>query len=132
VRWQAGGSADKPVTRSPDNPVSAPFLLIGPMTEYGVITMDMARQAGAELHHSPDAIGVEKMWSSAPLVFVDEAAFVPVRRQWFPRRPGVVLLTGRYSLAIWHLVEALGASYLAVWPGCRSWLAEQFAATVRD
>lgn len=74
----------------------------------------VAAAAGCETDHVGDLAAAGRLWNTAPLVLVDEAAAAR-RRSGLPRRAGVLLVCdGPPTAASWRLTFELGADSVVV------------------
>ncbi|MFB9906236.1 septum site-determining protein Ssd [Allokutzneria oryzae] len=88
----------------------------------------LAAAAGCEVQRVPDAAAARRLWSSAPLVLLDEAGLKRCADADLPRRAGVVVLTETEpDPGLWRQAVEVGVHKVLALPRAEPWLASTLA-----
>jgi secretion/DNA translocation related CpaE-like protein len=88
----------------------------------------LAAAAGCELERVPDASAARLLWSSAPLILLDEASAGGCARAGLARRSRVIVVSrGEPPGGLWQHAVAVGAEHVIELPDGEGWLVSALA-----
>lgn len=85
----------------------------------------LAAAAAVDVHLATDPESARARWGVAPLVLVGADVASALTRARLPRRPDVVLVSGRPLATDWEAAVALGAEHVASFPDGERWLIDR-------